>query len=558
MGGNTIEYRNLIKTSIERDVFVVEETQRTSAMWGGHDKWLFDFRAVMLKSQILNAYAELFFEKYKDKYPFQVCGLEVAALPLVTAIVMKFHEKGMVMNGFFIRKSRKKSGLLKMIEGAMNEHPVIIVDDLVNSGSSVIRQIEILKELEKGVAEIFSILRFRNLEYYTVFKKEGIAFSSLFELNDFKDSLKVANLENIKNETVIQNPFEDTPVWVFGAPEPNLFYVLPKSAPIVSEDKVYFGTDSGYFFALQVESGKEIWKYKVPFGTRGKLIFSTPAIYRDLVLFGAYDGNVYALDKNTGKRKWVFLEADWVGSSPCVVEDLKMVFVGLEYGLFTKLGGVSALQVETGEKVWEFRSKEFIHGSPAYSKKFHIVGCGSNDGVFYALDAKTGKLVWSFKTEGPIKYAPSFSDEHGVVVVLGHGETVYVLKTKTGEVVTQYKMDFGGYSTPLIIGNKAICSSLDKCVHCFDISTGKPLWKYNTGARCFATPVLINGKIYIGSNNARLFEINPDTGEVTGIFHTRERIMNKIAYDPKSAIFLIPTFANEIIALKAKQIQKEI
>lgn len=553
MGEIYLGFVEKMKTSIEKDVFVVKEIQRTSVMWGGNDKWLFDFRAVMLKSEILDAYSEIFFEKYRDTYPFQVCGIEVAAIPLVTAIVMKFHEKGMSMNGFFIRKSRKKSGLLKMIEGTMTDDPVIIVDDLVNTGSSVIRQIEILKDVQKEIKEIFSILRFRNPEQYTVFKENNILFSSLFELNDFKGSLGIVNLENDKKATFIGSPFEERVVWAFSEPDPNLFYVVPKSAPVVSDDKIYFGTDSGYFFALDTQSGKEIWKYKVPFGVQGKLIFSSPAIYRDLVFFGAYDGNLYALDKNTGQRRWVFMEADWIGSSPCVAEDLGMVFIGLEYGLFKKRGGVSGIDAETGKKIWEFRSEELTHGSPAYSKKFCVVGCGSNDGIFSALDARNGKLLWKFQTEGPIKYAPSFSDEQGVVVVLGHGETVYVLKTKTGEVVSQYKMGFGGYSTPLIVGNKVICTSFDKCVHCFDIYTGKLIWKYDTGARCFATPVMIDGKIYVGSNNARLFEIDPDTGEISGIFHTRERITNKVAYDSKNGIFFVPTFANEIFALRLSE-----
>jgi orotate phosphoribosyltransferase len=61
-------------------------------------------------------------------YEYQISGLETAAIILVTGMAM---ETG--MNGFYIRKSRKKHGLYNMIEGRLSDAPVIIVDDLMNS-----------------------------------------------------------------------------------------------------------------------------------------------------------------------------------------------------------------------------------------------------------------------------------------------------------------------------------------------------------------------------------------------------------------------------------------
>lgn len=539
----------ILRKAIENEVFVVEEAKRTSAMHAGDSSWLFDFRAVMLQPEILNAYCELFYERYQNKYPFQVCGLEVAAIPLVAALVMKFHEKKKPINGFFIRKSRKKSGLLKMIEGKVTDDPIIIVDDLVNSGLTIMRQVEILHELKKKVVGIVVLLRFRDLSYYINFRDRDIPLEAFFELNDFQGSLGTVNLQDGQYTPIAPNPFREI-CWKFQGESPNLFYVVPKSAPVVSDGLVYFGTDDGSLFSLDVVNGMVVWRYKIPFGSKGKYILSTPAVYRDRIFFGAYDGNFYALDKKTGQKKWVFTEADWIGSSPCVAEDLNMVFIGLEYGLFRKHGGVSGIDTRTGEKIWEFRSRRMTHGSPAYSRRFGVVGCGSNDSVFYAFRAKTGKLLWSYQTDGPIKSAPFFSDEHGVVVVIGQGETVYVLRTETGDVVSRFHMNFGSYGSPLVFQGNVICGSFDKHVYCFDLFTGALKWKFYTKSRCFSTPEIVDGLLYIGSNNARLFEINPKTGDVLGVFQTRERITNKIAYDPKTGIFLVPTFANEILALK--------
>jgi outer membrane protein assembly factor BamB/orotate phosphoribosyltransferase len=541
------DYIGIVRTAIEKECFVTTEVQEIS----NRTPTLVDFRKVFLKHSFLDAYSEIFWDTYKDTSDVQVCGLEITAIPLLTAIVMKYEERGKPINAFVIRKSRKKSGLLKDVEGYVTEDPVIIIDDIINSGSSVMRQVEVVGGLSLKVEEIFTILRYRDNSYYTVLQERKIPLRSIFELNDFSKSLALKNLD-FSDKKQLPNPFESEALWYVPPVAPNYFYVVPKSGPVISEGVVFYGTDDGTFFARTVMNGEVLWRYKIPFCTQGKFIFSTPAIYNDLVFFGAYDGNFYALNKKNGVRVWMFMEADWIGSSPCIAEELEMVFVGLEFGLFKKQGGVVGLHATTGEKIWEFRSEMLTHGSPAYSKKFGLVSCGSNDGILYTLHAKSGELLWKFETGGAIKYAPYFSDEHGVIIVIGHSDTVYVLDSKTGKVVSSYNMEFGGYSTPVVTGNKVICTSYDKNVHCFNLQTGSLIWKFDTDARCLATPLLVDKNIYVGANNGRVFELNSETGVMTGVLYTRERIVNKIAYDPVTKIFIIPTFGNELIATKKK------
>ena len=105
----------------------------------------------------------------------------------------------------------------------------------------------------------------------------------------------------------------------------------------------YFGSDSGYFWALRQSDGSVAWKFKVGYPVNGKSIFSTPAIDDEKVYFGSYDGNVYALDKSSGRLSWKFGDADFVGSSPALAPDLGLLFIGLEFGLFRKQGGIAAI-----------------------------------------------------------------------------------------------------------------------------------------------------------------------------------------------------------------------
>ena len=64
----------------------------------------------MMQPLWLDAYATLFWERYAGSFPFQVCGMESAAISLVAAIVLKGHAKGKDVNGLFVRKSRKRMG----------------------------------------------------------------------------------------------------------------------------------------------------------------------------------------------------------------------------------------------------------------------------------------------------------------------------------------------------------------------------------------------------------------------------------------------------------------
>jgi len=69
-------------------------------------------------------------------------------------------------------------------------------------------------------------------------------------------------------------------------------------------------------------------------------------------------------------------------------------------------GAIRALQAETGELRWEF--KLF---SPPWSGVLSTAGglvfSGSEEGVFYALDARTGKPLWNFQAGGPVASNPS-------------------------------------------------------------------------------------------------------------------------------------------------------
>lgn len=542
-------YLEILKKSILREVLVVKsENIRITDNKEGEMPWLLDFRRVLLKGKFLNIITRLFLDRLSNEgiNLFQVGGLEAAAIPLVSGIVLNSSRDGVDINGFFVRKSRKKSGLLQFIEGSLNEEKIILVDDLLNSGSSFLRQIKVLETLGRKVEAVLVVVRFKEESYYEELTNRGIKIYSLFTASDFPTIFSKKEDRVISTQKLPQL----AELWTFASPKPKHEYVIPKSSPCLYDGKLFFGSDSGTFWCLDATTGRVLWRREVVYGVMGKRIFSSPCVYGGVVFFGGYDGNFYALDIDTGKPQWIAFDADWIGSSPCVADDLGLVYVGMEYGFWKKKGGVAAYAVNDGELVWKSESNEYTHGSPVYSKKNKVVICGSNDGLVSCFNAKTGKLLWSYDAGGEIKAGCSLSPLEKYVAFGSFNKNFTVLETKSGKIVSFFETVEANYSTPAWAGeDNIICASLDKCIYNFSLKEKKVTWKVSTGARIFSSPTVCGENVYIGNNAGIFYIIDIKTGVIVTQQQVVERITNKIIFNKKVNCFYIPTNANEIICL---------
>lgn len=539
---------NELKKSIAKKVLIYEgpETRMSNIGKSGSSKmdWIFDFRAVMLQSKWLDTYAKIFWSKYASHYPFQVGGMETAGIPLVTAIVMKGQEINMPVNGFYIRKSRKKQGLMKQIEGTLTNDPIILVDDLINSGQSLWTQILLLEKIQAKIVGTFAILALRDHQDYQPALDKGIKVDFLFNAKDFGLPSNTKSPETKKNE------FEA--MWIKNIPSPSLEYVMQKSALVIDTKNLYVGGDSGTFYALNQKNGDTVWSFDIEKHPYGKGIFSCPALHKNSVYFGAYDGNVYSLNKHDGTLQWKYDEADWIGSSPALAPDIGLLFIGLEFGLWRKRGGISAVDLQTGKRSWVKRHSSLTHASPLYIKEEGMVVIGSNNGVVYAYSAKDGQTLWEFQTAGDIKTCPAYDNKQRLVLVPSMDGFLYALDAVKGAVVWTFRTGGGIYSNPLIYEGRVLVASLDKSLYAINLDTGVSEAEFVTGGRIFSSPVQADNSIWIGSNDGKLYELEPKTLEKVGSYQTVERIVNAIAYNAESGQLFVPTIAGEIYCLKRK------
>ncbi len=501
------------------------------ASTGKMEKWIFDFKGQCLSKFFLQEYAEYFWKTFRYQYPgrLQIGGMEVGAIPLVAGVLLQA-EGGIVASGFYIRKSRKKGDLANMIEGELSpDFPIILVDDILNSGTTMRKQIKILEDLGLKVAAVFVCLRYRNKAYYQDLIDQGISVVSIFDLDDFKHVLPVSNLVD---RAVFPNKKYAINYKVRLTDKPNLYSVESKSNALVVEGYVYIGSDDGFLYCLRADNGDVVWKYKVPFGFRGKQIFSSPAIDKDSVVFGAYDGNVYCLDRFSGKRIWVYMDADWVGSSPCIDNTQGVVYIGLEFSLPSKQGGIVALDVRTGEVLWKnYEIVGKISASPVIDKKSELVFCGCDDKCFYAFNKRKGNISWVFKTDGMIKQGAAFDSKRNLILFGSMDGGLYVLHASNGKLFYKFEARFGFYSTPLIKDEYVISGSMDKNVYCFNLVTKKTVWVFETAGRIFASPTLSSESVFIGGNDGRLYELDLYTGKLLSQIQLTERIVNRVSIE---------------------------
>jgi orotate phosphoribosyltransferase len=550
-GTSSSPWRNLLLDALRAKAFLNGEQQCLLDTPGKPLPWFLDVKGALLEATALEAWSQAFWDRFCDKLHFQVGGLEVGAIPLLSAILMKAAQQGYSLTSFIVRRERKPYGAGNLIDGALSDLPIVIVDDFFDSGKSLDKVRAVLAHEGRQIAQVFVVVDFHSESGRRWKERYGIPVHSIFSLEDL----------GLHREPVLddipQAEFETE--WSFCAPHPNPFYRAPKSFPLLADDRLYFGSDSGVFWCLQASDGAVVWS-KPTHSDTGKGIWSSPAYSKGRVFFGAYDGNVYCLDAATGNEHWRFIGADWVGSSPALAEELGILFIGLEFGEPEQKGGIVALDMATGQKLWELKTKKHVHASPTYSRTLSAVACGSNDGDLFLLNATDGAMRWRFSTRGAseaagyIRHAASFCEERREIVVGSADGGIYVIDAHTGKEVWSVETGNMVYTVPLILGTTAYVGSTDKYFYILDLAARKVVRKIPARAKIFSPARSIGGRIYFGACNGIVYEIDPDTYSITGRYQLPDAVTNAVCYSEERKLFYASTYVNEVYAFRRKAI----
>jgi outer membrane protein assembly factor BamB len=198
-----------------------------------------------------------------------------------------------------------------------------------------------------------------------------------------------------------------------------------------------------------------------------------------------------------------------------------------------------AIDKTSGKLVWEDQGvgEKILHGqwsSPAVGRigdTLQVV-VGQGDGFARGFDIKTGKRLWEFdlnpkdsvwpKTRNEVISTPIIVD-NVVYIANGqdpeHGEGVghlYAIDaTKRGDITETGRLWHYGdirrsISTGALFNGVLFYSDFSGFLHAVDAKSGKQVWKHDMFAAIWGSPIVIDGKVYLGDEDGDVTILNAD------------------------------------------------
>ncbi|MFH1504263.1 MAG: orotate phosphoribosyltransferase [Candidatus Omnitrophota bacterium] len=153
---------------------------------GKISNYYIDVRRVSLSPKGIYLISNLIWRAIKDDEIDAVGGPTLGADPIVAGIYFLAYKDKKKLKGFLIRKSPKKHGRQKLIEGQELKagDKVIIIDDVATSGSSLIKAIDVLKKEKVRVVRAVTVID-REEGAKQALLKLGCPLTALFTKTDF-------------------------------------------------------------------------------------------------------------------------------------------------------------------------------------------------------------------------------------------------------------------------------------------------------------------------------------------------------------------------------------
>jgi orotate phosphoribosyltransferase len=157
---------------------------------GRSSSFYFDMKPTMLDPEGAHLIGELVLEALAGAEVDLVGGLEMGAVPLVTAVAAASYARGRPLPAVFVRKQAKEHGARKLVEGlapgeTLTGKRVVVLEDVTTTGGSATKAIEALKAEGAAIDRVVTIVD-RMEGAADNFKAAGIAFTPILTAADFR------------------------------------------------------------------------------------------------------------------------------------------------------------------------------------------------------------------------------------------------------------------------------------------------------------------------------------------------------------------------------------
>lgn len=226
-------------------------------------------------------------------------------------------------------------------------------------------------------------------------------------------------------------------------------------SPLIENNTVYIGGSDSCFQALEVSTGKPIWRFC---GLKGA-VTSQPVIEGNTLVFGAWDGNLYALNKTNGHILW-----KWNNGSPVInyspAACIPVIHNGVVY-IVAPDRYLSAIDLVTGKTLWR-TNEATVRESIGISEDGKLVyGKTMQDTIvaFYTGKEKA-ELAWKFSAGFGYEHVPSMLIEREGKVFFGtKNGVVYCIDPVNQKINWAHKIDNSMVNTVNVLNSKQVIAS---------------------------------------------------------------------------------------------------
>jgi orotate phosphoribosyltransferase len=158
--------------------------QKVTLSSGVESNIYIDARLVTLLPEGAYLVAKIILNLIKADNVDLVAGLTLGADPIVSSLAVLSWEEGKPITAAIVRKSAKKHGKQKQVEGPVKPNQqAVVVEDVVTTGSSALKAAAALEEIGCQIVKIISIVD-RLQGGRQLIEKQGYFFQSIFTIKD--------------------------------------------------------------------------------------------------------------------------------------------------------------------------------------------------------------------------------------------------------------------------------------------------------------------------------------------------------------------------------------
>ncbi len=294
------------------------------------------------------------------------------------------------------------------------------------------------------------------------------------------------------------------------------------------------------FIAKLDANGKRVWTFPEK-DDREAMFYAPPVVDNGTVYVGDYKGSVYAVNRETGKEIWsrkvegtkLFGIANFGGSTDRVIAPIaiaeNILFVPDEIGVF-------ALHKETGKLLnWKLDSDRAVWSQPIYvaatDDQPATLFVASLDHHLYALDvseidledtvdkiddADDAEILWKTDLKGAAAGQPTYDAERGILFVGTFGSKMLAVSAENGDILDEYKTKGWVWEGPALYDNILYFGDVKGYLYAVTFEDGQfeQVWSEQVAkGKLRAKPLVTEDLVVVGSDDRTIYAVRREDGK---------------------------------------------